>query len=350
MKEIRGQIEGFPGYLRSILPKIDEAISQPPLQIYQQTMPAQIGDIFMPADITTFDFAVRWYIGAWFHELVNRLRDEVVTPIIRKKEELAAPDDIDLQDIARKGIENIQKYLDDVMKDNPDFWHRYAGPGGKEEVSYGLQNEVKKSFGLVEWKITTLMEKLDGTAKEQEVILVKTENDMKALQGYKEKLDARLDSLESPFGRIPADLPDLIKLFPILMVGLIVFVTAILRKSNNLYTALREEYKKNTDEIEVQVFQRQLDCWFLPPYKSIFQPLILGCCFAIMIGLFIRASFLVVTEPDLFVPVASSDVNSLRRNILISAYLFGAVVIVGCLYLIGRIVRGDDSHPNTKNV
>lgn len=342
LNDVWGQIEGFPDHLHGMLPKIEDAIStEPPSQAYQQSMPARNEDLSLPPNIKTFDPAVRWYIETWFNDLVTRLKDEVVTPIIRvntKLDRIDGIDGIDLHDINHPEIKNIQVYLDSVMKKNPNFWHEYSGQNGKVGVSHGLQNEVKKSFGLAAQKINELIESLEKAAKKQEAGLVKTENDIKKLQGSKEILNARLDSLESPFGRIPADLPDLIKLFPILMVGLIVFVTATIQKSFSLYAALWEEFKKDNGKIDLAVFQRQTDCWYLPPYPNIFRPLLLGALVGVFIGIFVRASLLVTTEPELFISL-TGEAQSLKKNLFIGTYIAGALAILGCLWFIGKIFK-----------
>lgn len=159
---------------------------------------------------------------------------------------------------------------------------------------------------------------------------------MTKLQEGKDKLDSRLSSLESPFGRIPAELPDLIKVFPILMAGLLVSVTTTLQKNNSLYISFREEFRKNNSEIDYKNFQRQADCWFLPPYTSIFQPFVLGFCIAIIAGVFVRASLLVVSEPSLFTSLTGEPVT-IRKNLFLCAYIMTGIVIIGCLWLIGKI-------------
>lgn len=128
------------------------------------------------------------------------------------------------------------------------------------------------------------------------------------------------------------------------MVGLMVTIAATLQKSNSLYTALWEEYKKNNNsQTDYSAFQRHTDCWYLPPYPGIVRPIILGVLIAIIIGIFVRASLLVITELDLFKPLTSNEVDFLRRHIFISAYIFGALVIAGCLYFIVKIVKGNCS-------
>lgn len=309
----------------------------------QQSRFIKIGDFFLPSDVTTLNEGVHWYIETWFNNLFNEIREGIEKPIKQAKITSDMVGNIDLQDITKQGIENIQKYIDRVEKENPNFWRSYSGPRGKLDVAQELQNEVKRSFGSLEEKVNILVERLKEAVKVQKEELDKINNDMTKLQDSKEKLDSRLSSLESPFGRIPADLPDLIKLFPILMVGLLVTVTVTLQKSKSLYSVLWEDYKKNTSEVDLKVFQRQTDCWYLPPYSSLFHPMALVILIAIIIGIFVRACLLVVAEPELFTSLTGES-ESLRKNLFIGAYIAGALIILGCLWFIGKIFKEHNSN------
>ncbi|GAB61872.1 MAG: hypothetical protein DWB56_08205 [Candidatus Jettenia sp.] len=310
---------------------------QQSMQIQQSSF-IKIGDFFLPSDITTFNDGVHWYIETWFNNLLNEIREGIEEPIKQAKITSDMVGNIDLQDITKQGIENIQKYIDRVEKENPNFWRSYSGPRGKLDVAQELQNEVKKSFGSLEEKVYILVERLKEAVKVQKEELDKINNDMAKLQDSKKELDSRLSLLESPFGRIPADLPDLIKLFPVLMAGLIVTVTVTLQKSKSLYSVLWEEYKKNTSKVDLKLFQRQADCWYLPPYPSLFHPIVLVILIAIIIGIFVRACFLVISEPELFTSL-TGEAQSFRKNLFIDTYIAGALAILGCLWFIGKIFK-----------
>jgi predicted nuclease with TOPRIM domain len=302
----------------------------------QQSVSVKIGEFFLPSDITTFNDGVHWYIETWFHEVLSDIRKEIEEPIMQAKITSDMVGDIDLQKITQQGIMDIQRYIDRVEKENPNFWKSYSGPMGKVDVAQELRHEVKKSFGLLTEKTDVLVGRLKEAVRAQKEELDKMNNDMTKLQEGKDKLDSRLSSLESPFGRIPAELPDLIKVFPILMAGLLVSVTTTLQKNNSLYISFREEFRKNNSEIDYKNFQRQADCWFLPPYTSIFQPFVLGFCIAIIAGVFVRASLLVVSEPSLFTSLTGEPVT-IRKNLFLCAYIMSGIVIIGCLWLIGKI-------------
>ncbi|MCF6149429.1 MAG: hypothetical protein E3K37_12315 [Candidatus Kuenenia sp.] len=304
----------------------------------QQSGFIKIGDFPLPSDVTTFNEGVHWYIETWFDNLLNEIREGIMEPIMQAKITSDVVVDIDLQYITQQGINNIKEYIDRVEKENPDFWQSYSGPRGKLDVAHELQKEVKKSFGLLVEKVNILVERLKEAVKVQKEELDKINNDMTKLQDSRKELDSRLSLLESPFGRIPADLPDIIKLFPVLLVGWMVTVTVTLCKSKSLYSVLWEEYKKNTNEVDVKVFQRQTDCWYLPPYSSLFNPVVLVIVIASISGVFVRACLLVISEPALFTSL-TDEVKPLRKNLFIGVYIAGALAISGCLWFIGKIFK-----------
>lgn len=358
-KNIEDEVKHFPQHLRGRLsdirklfhPESSSNSSEQVTHIQQSAVIQQsgdirelkykkIGDVSLPSDITTFNDGVDWYIKTWFDDLLEDIKKRIEEPIKQTDIKSGMVGDIELLNITQQGTKDIQGYIDGVIKENPDFWKTYSGTGGKVDVAQGLQSEVKKSFNPLWENITTLVEGLKNAEKVQRGELINVKGDMAKLEGRKVELDQWLSSLESPFGRIPADLTDFIKLFPVLMVGLIVFVTASIRKSMSLYTALWEEYKKNDPEADVTVFQRQTDCWYLPPYPNMFRLFILGCCIAIIVCVFVRSSLLVVSGHALFKPLISDEVDFLSRDIFIGVYIFGVLVIIGCLYFNGKILRG----------
>lgn len=302
----------------------------------QQLESIKIGNFSLPSDVTTLNDGIHWYIETWFNNVLDEIRNEIVEPIKQAQITSDMAGYIDLQHVTKQGIEDIKKYIDKVEKENPNFWQSYSGPGGKVDVALELQSEVKIAFKMLGGKINILADRLKDTLEKQKVDLDTIDNDMKKLQDSKKELDARLSSLESPFGRIPADLPDLIKLFPILMVALLVTITTNLKKGNSLYTALWGEFKKDNKESDYRVFQRHVDCWYLPPYVGIYQPLLLGVLIAIITGIFVRACFLVISEPSLFISL-TGEPEIIRKNLFAGAYLVGSLVIIGCLWFIGKI-------------
>lgn len=181
------------------------------------------------------------------------------------------------------------------------------------------------------------MRRTEKAIKEQDDNLKKQKNDMETLKKRMESLTSRLDSLESPLGRIPTDLPDLIKAFPLLIVALVVMVTGAFQKSNKLYAALWSEFEKNSKAADYKTFQQLADCWYLPPYPTIFQPLLLIGFAAINIFIFVRACLLVLSEPELFRSLTVEN-EAFRRNLFMGAYVIGALVISGSVWFSRRIL------------
>ncbi len=159
-------------------------------------------------------------------------------------------------------------------------------------------------------------------------------------QTLKEKLDTRLKSLQSPLGQIPANLHDIIKLFPLILVGLIITITLTLRKINSLRIFFCRELKKDRRKSSDNASLHHLvHCWFLPPYKSILPIVVLGICVVAIIGIFYRSVSLVVGESELFVLPGSDEVNSMMQDLFIGFYIFGFLLILVCLWFIGRVIN-----------
>lgn len=121
----------------------NENYSNMPFSV-QQSGFIKIGDFILPSDITTFNDGVHWYIETWFNNVLNDIREGIEEPIKQANITSDMVGDIDLQNVTQQGIKDIQKYIDRVEKENPNFWRSYSGPRGKLDVAQELQNEVKK--------------------------------------------------------------------------------------------------------------------------------------------------------------------------------------------------------------
>ncbi len=299
----------------------------------EQSTTREIGEFFMPPDITTFKDGVYWYNKTWFNSLINKIQNEIIIPINQGKIAPNEIGDIDLGNVAQQAMESINGYLREV---NPEFWRTYSGPGGKIDVAQGLKRVVEESLGLVRENVDKIVEEIEKTKNKLDDELKTIKIGLTDFENRVKNLNDRLNSLESPLVRIPADLQDMIKLFPILIVALLVTITTNLRKGNSLYTALWGEFKKDNKESDYRVFQRHADCWYLPPYVSIFQPLLPGVLIAIIAGIFVRACFLVISEPSLFISL-TGEPEIIRKNLFTGAYLVGSLVIIGCIWVTGKI-------------
>lgn len=329
LSDIKDEIRNFPDHLREKLPKIQQALSsEPSFQAFQQSAPPQVSGLSLPSEITTFDAGVNWYVETWFRNLLVRLQDGIITPISQLENKRVETGESNLDDKANQAIQKISNYMKGIPT---DFWRSYSGPGGKVAVAHNLQKEVEKSFDeLVKTKITKMLEITEKSVKEQDNQLKKIKSDLEESENHMKELDSRINSLESPLGRIPADLPDLIKLFPILIVILIVMVASSIYKSNKLYISFLKEFRTNNKESDNNVFQQYAACWFLPPYPSIIQPLLLGACAVISTAIFVHACLLVSTEPELFISL-TGEVESFRESSISLQTLIG--IMPGRQYL-----------------
>jgi hypothetical protein len=197
---------------------------------------------------------------------------------------------------------------------------------------------MEKSFGPLEKEVSILLEKTVKDEENQKNNIRAIKKKSKETQKRKEKLEARLNSLETPLGRVPLGLIDLIVLFPLLIVMLIAMVTLAFQKSSRLYITLWREFKKDRGDADSALFQQYSDCWYLPPYPGVIQPLLLIALLVCSAGIFVWSSLLVIGEPELFTSLAH-ELESFRRSLFTGVYIVGALVIVGCVLIIRKTLR-----------
>lgn len=338
LAELRRRIENYPDHLRDTLQEIDRAVrTGPAVQPFLQTAPVQVRGMLVPSHIKTFDAGVQWYVEQWFEQLLTDLQNGVVNPISELELDGEGGERLNLIGMSRGPMERIRLYLAGI---EPDFWRSYAM--GKVPVARDLQQLMRESFGPLE---TEVREWLNKTTRRFEVEKKAAEAMRAELEKSREqqkKLESRITSLESPMGRLPLSLPDLIVLFPLLVAVILVMVVLAFKKSGELCVSLWEPFVQEQNERPLTAFRHYTDCWFLPPYSSVVSPLILVAWFIGMAMIFARGAFLIFGEPELFASL-TGELNVSKRNLFNAAYLLGCVVILGsactCVLTVRRVSR-----------
>jgi len=324
LTELRQRINSYPDHLRDTLWEIDRAVrTSTTTQPFQQTAPVQVNGIPLPSQIKTFEAGVRWYIEQWFERLITDLQDGVVKPILELEHGREAEEGLRLRSMAREPLERLRTYLGTI---DPDFWRSYAT--GKVPVARELQEVVEEFFGPLEGEVTDLLNKTAQRLEEEKKTAETMRGELDQTREKQQKLESRIASLESPLGRIPLSLPDLIVLFPLLVAVIVVMVVLAFKKSGELCLSLWEPFTHEQGEGKLDAFQHYTDCWFLPPYGNVGQPLVLVAWLAVISMVFVRGSLLVFGEPELFASL-TGDPSSVKRTLFTAAYLVGGMVIIG---------------------
>lgn len=347
LAELRQRISNYPDHLRDTLREIDRAVrTSTSTQPFQQSSPAQVNGIVLPSQIKTFEAGVRWYIERWFERFITDMQDGVVKPILDLEHGREAEEGLRLRGMDREPMEKLRTYLGTI---DPDFWRSYAT--GKVPVARELQKVVEESFGPIEVEVTNLLNKTAQRLEEEKKTAEAMRGELDQTREKQQKLEGRIASLESPLGRIPLSLPDLIVLFPLLVAVIVVMVVLTLKKSVALCLSLWTLLAHEQGEGGLDAFQHYTDCWFLPPYRNVGQPLVLVAWLGLITMVFVRGSLLVFGEPELFASL-TGDPSSLKRILITTAYLAAGVVIIAAAYsglLTVRSLSQRISRPGSSN-
>ncbi len=291
-------------------------------------------DGYYPSGVTTPEDAVSYCIDNWFNKLINKLKDDLLALV-------------KVSEITRNGDEYVNQAVDDIEEDfkglEPGFW-KYLDDENKGKVGIELQQAVESSIEVVRGWMSELKNKINDKIKNVNVSMNEIEKKQNKYNESKDKLNSRINSLQSPIGQIPVELREMIKLLPIILVGLLIAITVNLRKYDCLRIALQQELKKNSKtNINEGALQQFVFCWYLPPYKSIFPPVVLWFCIVFIICFFIRTVALIIPEYELFIHIDSDKVNYLMRNLFVSSYILGSMSILVCLWFIRRVINNTHS-------
>ena len=346
LEAIQADIRAFPDHLAGTIPRIERALrggpsfedpSSSPIQA-QTNAPAVAGGLRLPPDISTVDAGVRWYVRDWFGRLLSRLEDEVIAPLASGQERSrvggveadAAVGSPELSRIAATASEEIRQYTEHAP---PDFWRSYWG--GKVPVAQGLEQVVERSFGAVVQVVSRRVADTERLIQAQDQDVTSQRAALAVSQTSQKELMVRLSSLESPFGKIPVGLTDLIKLFPLLVAGTVVMVMGVIGKSRQLFVALEREAGRAGQGATPEGLAALVDCWYLPPYTGRLPCTALIGAFGVALAVAARAAWLVATEPDLFATLGDGGTAWVRIGFA-GAYAAGLVVTTVLAWRMGR--------------
>lgn len=295
---IRKEVHHFPDTLRNALPRISETIENRResghrdagrQQNVRQTWSAPSPAPFLPAEITTFGQGVQHYINSWFSELVTRLEKGVVSPITGLAPDLEVEGQTDLAALCRQAVARVRTRIEEIPA---DFWHSYDGPGGKVDVSFQVSDTIDLAFTPVEEKVQALLKRTEELRDKEAKELGDLKDHLDQTRREIKVLGERIKTLESPFGRIPLDLTDLIRLFPFLIVLLAVKLTLVLRQAAGQRTLLSASLPEEDDLIISEIRRYHLGGFlFAGASKAI-----LIIWYLLLGGVFVR-SFLLIAFP-----------------------------------------------------
>lgn len=316
---IEFQIETYPAHLGQVRQKIYDVIWSEP-----SSEPLPVGKITIPAN-TTFKDGMRYYVENWFSNLLDKLNNGIVIKVSELESGNEGLEAFNHEIEAKRAMERFKVGLDRLETDNPEILTDYEGNKGDEATAM-LQQNLEAAFAPVKFNVSGLLKR--------------TEDRLTEINEGINELEARIGTLESPLGPIPVGLTDFVILFPLVIVTLVVMVTVALHKSCRLFTVFRRESATGDAPIDSETCHQLADCWYLPPYSSVVQPLLLIALPAVITGLFVRASLLVILNADaeLFAFLFPAEESS-TKSVFTGAYIFGTFVVVGCFGLIFKALR-----------
>lgn len=317
LQEIREDLLQFPDQLRGALPYIQSALElrdsplpgqsaaqAPDLRQYGQFAPQQymqqalpVSTITLPAEITSFEAAVNWYVNNWFAKLLAELEKRVVKPVTDLDSAGITNEAKDLHEICKNAVDTVKNHINNI---DPDFWHSYGGRGGKVDVAGSIRDNIESAFAPLENRVYELLEATNRQRRNQEEKLVMLN---KTIADTREKitlLSDRLKSIESPFGPLPLRLTDLIKLFPFLLVALAVKLAFVMRQGALQKSLFKQMTAGPGDTTSQKLMQYQLRSLLLAPSSRSLSLAAMSTWLMLLLAVFIRSAWLICSNPQYF--------------------------------------------------
>jgi hypothetical protein len=345
LREIRKNLLQFPDQLQGALPDIQSALElrDSPLpgqsaaqgpdlrqygqfaqqQFMQQALP--VSTITLPAEITTFEAAVNWYVNNWFAKLLAELEKRVVKPVTDLDSAGITNEAKDLHEICKNALNTVKNHINAI---DPDFWHSYGGRGGKLDVAGSIRDNIESAFAPLENRVYELLEETNRQRRSQEEKLVMFN---KTITDTREKitlLSDRLKSIESPFGPLPLRLTDLIKLFPFLLVALAVKLAFVMQQGA-LQKSLFRQMTAGPGDTTSQLMQYQLRSLLLAPSSRPLSLAAMSAWLMLLLAVFIRSAWLICNNPQYFTDGGAQEPLFMGPQLYHAGCLAGLALLTG---------------------
>ncbi len=361
LSDIRSRLEAFPSHLRRSLPAIQEAVRlrttdgrqgrqelgsgpsvSPTVQQLSPGISRSTAIPPLPPGVTNYEEAVRWYINQWFEDLLNRLENEVVAPFSRLSREQEGLDTKGLENECQRAITEVREFVSSI---HPDFWHHYGGPRGKVEVAQDIRKKIDDAFIPIEEKAYILLERTRELQASREKELKSRQQRLKETRNRVESLGKRIETLESPFGRIPLDLTNLMKLFPFILVALALIMALSLQQAARRKAILQILLGGYRRELPVAVIDYQQEAWFLPGKRSYLPKLAIAGWMIAISAVFLRAVWLIANTPHLF-HSTEVEIQAMTLKLFLLFCALGAGLLLVSSWLSLKKGHGFHFHPS----
>jgi len=274
--------------------------------------------ITLPENIKNLEEGVRWYISKWSENLIKNLQRE-----IDKSSDLFDPTEKEkIKNLSAKINKEINLYIKNI---NPEFWRAYQN---KISFAEGLKGVISDQFSPFFEELSGKKENITKSIKDYELEIKNLMEHKEKIQKEKNLLKKRLSSIESPIGKLPINLTDFIKTFPVL-----IFICGILIaynfNKNRTYSKyfMKESLNSGIDKSKVM--------YFVEIYR--FKEKTLGIVLILLLAVSVRSSFLIITDKDIFSTI--SGIIYTEFIFYCFAYL---ISVAGLIFLIFDLYRKVD--------
>lgn len=336
MKE---DIQEFPAHLRSQLAQIRGLFSSPSATdpqnaSIQQNKSRSIEGIMFPPGINQYEIAVNWYVKMSLQKYGDELNKEVITPVKQLEKDWNIDSKHELRELCENALKQIKEFITQL---EPSFWHTYDG---KEITANKLETKIGECFNPIYEKIRQSLKNIEKRKTEKELNIKLKKENIDQLNKDFDELKARINAVESPIGNIPLDFTDFISLFPLIVVIFVIILTFQLQKCKKIHILLSREVAADERNKSEEIKEYLTRCWFLPPYRKAYERILFNFSLVVVLVIFLRSSWLIIPGSISFVPGAqTSIVLTIPELFLFIAYVIGLLLVVGCLFIIGKVQR-----------
>ena len=191
-----------------------------------------------------------------------------------------------------KAEESLRVYLDTL---DPEFWRDYET--GKVPASRGMQKVVKNSFGKVKDTVESIISTAENHVREKKDEVVRFEKKLETIAKESNELTKRIDNFDSPLGKLPVGVQELVAIFPGLILLFAIIMARAISGGLRHWFHIRQEVSQNNPSLPKHKLHLYASAWFIPKRygANSFAMISWTVCMALLLLIYLRSCQLVVS-------------------------------------------------------
>ncbi|ACO04471.1 MAG TPA: hypothetical protein DEP48_05020 [Persephonella sp.] len=264
--------------------------------------------------------AVLWYVDKWYRNMFKMADEEIIRPLNRTSMEIGI-DSKNLLKIYNSTFRSFESYYRSL---DENFWKDYdLIIEDRSVIAEKISSSFKQTVRIFLEEIKDYLDRFRGYLDRERIKADKLKEKINEVNLHEESLKRKLSTIDSPIGKLPVNLTDFIKTFPVIVSLITLIVYLNFRKIISLKQIL----------ISLSDSEDRLYKIYYLTDSFIFNRYYLILIFIVQLLIYLRSVYLILSQKDLFILI-TGNINKVEFLFYSVVYLAGFLFFIYILSMI----------------